>query len=91
MITVVSATQTFFACPNTYSGETTDGRTVFARYRWGHLSVRVQPAGVDDGADGAEGKSILEVNHGGQYDGILDYADLRALTRDIIEWPETYG
>ena len=82
-------TQTCCACPNTYSGKTADGLTVFARYRWGHLSVRVQPAGVDDGLDGAAGESILEVNFGGQYDGMLEYSDLRVLTQDLIQWPET--
>ena len=82
-------TQTCCACPNTYSGKTADGLTVFARYRWGHLSVRVQPAGVDDGLDGAAGESSLEVNFGGQYDGMLEYSDLRVLTQDLIQWPET--
>ncbi|MEO5715986.1 MAG: hypothetical protein ABIT37_21075 [Luteolibacter sp.] len=91
MIVIVSATQTFFACPNTYTGKTADGRTVLARYRWGHLSIRVQPAGVDDGADGAEGDSILEIDHGERFDGMLDYEDLRTLSHGLIQWPETYG
>ena len=88
MIIVIAVTQTWCACPNTYTGKTDDGSTVYVRYRWGHLSVRVQPAGVDDGLDGAEGESILEVDFGGQYDGMLDYSDLRALTHGLIQWPE---
>jgi hypothetical protein len=89
MIVVENVSQTCCACPNTYSGKTADGLTIFARYRWGHLSVRVQPAGVDDGLDGAAGESILEVDHGGRFDGFLDYSDLRSLTQDLIQWPET--
>jgi hypothetical protein len=89
VIIVISASKIFFACPNIYCGKTADRVTVFARYRWGRLSVRVQPAGVDDGLDGATGQSILEIDHGGKFDGFLEYDELRKLTRDLIQWPDT--
>lgn len=74
--------------PNTYSGITADGGTIFARYRFGHLSVRIQPPGVDDGMDGASGKSILELEHGDQYAAYIEYSELRWVTRHLVEWPE---
>ena len=91
MIVVATVTQTCCACPNTYSGITTEGDTIFVRYRWGHLSIRFQAAGVDDASDGSTGNSIFELDHGEQFDGFLDYHELRRATREIIQWPEECG
>lgn len=91
MIVVTTVTQTCCASPNIYCGITREGEMIFARYRWGHLSVRILPAGIDDGAEGATGKSILEVDHGERFDGYIYYHELRSLTEEIIEWPETCG
>ncbi len=77
--------------PNTFSGITTEGDTIFARYRWGHLSIRFQAAGIDDDSDGSTGISIFETDHGESFTGFLDYDELRSLTREIIQWPETCG
>jgi hypothetical protein len=91
MIVVATVTQTCCACPNTFTGITTEGDTIFARYRWGHLSIRFLPAGVDDASDGSDGKSIIEADYGGQFDGFLNYDELRSITRGIIQWPKTCG
>lgn len=88
MIIVTSVAQKWSAAPNIFAGTTADGGTIYARYRWGHLSIRIQPAGVDDGTDGAAGTSIFEIDYGGQYDGHIDYQAIRNLTRSLIEWPE---
>lgn len=89
MIVVTTVTQTCCASPNIYSGTTKEGETIYARYRWGHLSVRILPAGIDDRAEGATGKSIFEVDHGETLDGFIYFDELRSLTEEIIQWPET--
>lgn len=40
-IVVYDVKQTCGACPSSWEGRTEDGREVYARYRWGYLSVRV--------------------------------------------------
>lgn len=90
MIVVTTVTQTCCASPNTFSGKTAEGDTIFARYRWGHLSIRLLPAGVDDGFEGSTGKSILELDHGERLDGFIGYEELRRVTREVIQWPDEY-
>lgn len=87
MIIVASVAETFFACPNTYSGITAEGETIFVRYRWGHLSIRLQPRGLIDDSEGSNGESIFELDYGGPFDGMLNYSELRELTEKIIQWP----
>lgn len=88
MIIVKTVTQTCFAAPNCYSGKTAEDCTIFTRYRFGHLSVRLLPAGIDDGLQGASGASIFEADYGESFDGILDYSELRTLTKEIVQWPD---
>jgi hypothetical protein len=87
MIKIISAQWICFACPTIYTGKTAEGWTVYARYRCGHLSVRIDDA-HEPRHGGAAGRSILEVTLGGEYDGSLDYADLRQHTAGVVEWPD---
>jgi hypothetical protein len=87
MIIVSTVTETFCACPNTYSGKTTNGDTIFVRYRWGHLSIRLQPGKTVDDSEGSNGESIFELDYGGPFDGMINYSKLRELTEKIIQWP----
>ncbi len=74
-------------CPTIILGKTTDGWTVYARYRWGHLSVRVDPRDPTPHG-GADGAWIMEKQLDPEgLDGCLDYDELREITADIIEWP----
>jgi hypothetical protein len=41
MFTLVQLKQTCSACPAQWEGQLEDGRKLYARYRWGHLSVGV--------------------------------------------------
>jgi hypothetical protein len=40
-ITLKDLTQTCSACPSQWDGMTTDGRSVYIRYRFGYLSVDI--------------------------------------------------
>lgn len=33
--------QTCIACPSAWKGETTEGKEIYLRYRWGGLSIRI--------------------------------------------------
>lgn len=86
MIKVIKAHLELFACPTIIVGETDDGCTIYARYRWGHLSVRIDPR-EDPPHGGAEGTWIYEGQIGGEYDGCLAYMTLIKETEHLIEWP----
>lgn len=61
--------------------------TVYARYRWGILSIRIDPRDTPPNG-GASGKSIYEK----QLDpkglaGAMYFDELQQHTSEIIEWP----
>ena len=87
MIKVISAHCICFACPTTYTGVTDGGLTVYARYRWGRLSVRID-ASPEPEFDGAAGGEILAKAIGDKFDGMLSYAELRQQTDGVVEWPD---
>ena len=73
--------------PSQWEGFTTDGRPVYARYRHGHLSVRVGRVGqtIDDAI--RSGREIVGLAIGDDPDGFMTYTDLRRHTQGVIEWP----
>lgn len=84
-IIVVSATLDFPMCPTIVSGTTDDGATIYVRFRFGRLSIRI---GTPAPNGGAGGRRIFEEKLDPQgLDGCLDYDDLRKITADWIEWP----
>ena len=87
MIKVMEAHCICCACPTTIVGTTEPGETVYARYRWGHLSVRIDPR-EDPPFEGAGGEWIFSEQIGEKFDGCLTYAKLRELTLGLIEWPD---
>jgi hypothetical protein len=87
-IKIITAQVACPMCPTTITGRTADGLTVYARYRWGHLSVRVDPRDPAPHG-GAGGVWILErqIDPEG-LDGWMEYEELKEYTSEIIEWPE---
>ncbi len=87
-IIIITAIMECCMCPTTFTGRTADGCTIYARYRWGILSVRIDwrdpaPHG------GAGGAWILEK----QLDpkglaGAMYFDELKQHTSEIIEWPD---
>lgn len=86
-ITVVTATMECCMCPTLVTGTTDDGWTVYARYRWGMLSIRLDPRNPAPHS-GAEGTWIMakQLDPAG-LDGCMSYEKLREITADIIDWP----
>jgi hypothetical protein len=87
-ITVVSASRENLLCPTLIVGITDDGSTVYARYRFGRLSIRIDDRDPAPNG-GAEGRRVYEEKLDPQgLDGCLDYAELRELTAGWIDWPD---
>lgn len=74
-------------CPTIISGKTEEGWTVYARYRWGLLNVRLDQRDPPP-QGGAAGERLLEKQLDPEkIDGCISYEDLRKITAGIIEWP----
>lgn len=76
MITVTTIDSMGGACPFQIEGATSDGRSVYARYRWGRLTVRVGDETVYAHSPDPTG-----------WEGCLNGATVAALTKGVIEWP----
>lgn len=87
-IKIVTATLDFPMCPTVIVGTTADGGTVYARFRWGRLSVRLDHRDPPV-LGGAAGRWILDqqLDPTG-LDGCMSYDELREQTSDLIEWPD---
>lgn len=85
--TVVSLTQTCSACPSQWEGQLNDGRWLYARYRWGHLSVGL--GGSLDEAVGARGpEALYEASCGDGLDGCMDTGELRRHLLGLLHLPD---
>ena len=87
-IIVTTAYMDCCMCPAIITGTTDDGWTIYARYRWGMLSVRIDPR--DPPPDGgASGRWIMDKQiDPEELDGWMDYDDLKMHTAEIVEWPD---
>jgi len=86
-ITVVTAWIELLMCPSIFIGKTADGWTVYCRFRWGHLSVRVDPRDPPP-FYGAEGMWIFAEEIDAEGGGCMDYDELRQITGHLIDWPD---
>jgi hypothetical protein len=95
-ITVATAHQECCMCPTIITGTTTEGATIYVRYRWGRLVIRLDHQNPPI-LGGAAGTWILDKQLDPEgIDGCLTYEALREHTAEIIDWPEeispkTYG
>jgi hypothetical protein len=76
MIKIVKAVSTCGACPSQWDAWTDDGKYVYIRYRWGHLSISYEVLG----------EPILEKNIGDEYGGVMSFEELVEHTKGVIEW-----
>lgn len=87
MLRVTELTKTCEACPAQWEGRTNDGRTVYVRYRWGYLSVRVSEQPTDNVDDAVRGEEIFGRQLGDEYDGEILYHQVQRQTAGVVEWP----
>lgn len=63
--------QTCEACPSQWEGHTADGRFIYIRYRWGHLTVDL---------DDYRGGCIFEWSSDDLWDGYMDTEAMLEIT-----------
>jgi len=86
-IIVTTLVRTSLQSPSQWEGETSDGRFVYVRYRWGCLEIGIGQS-LEDALSNS-GK-FFEQHLGERYDGSMEIEQLRQATLEIIEWPESY-
>jgi hypothetical protein len=86
-IIVTTLVRTSLRSPSQWEGQTSDGRTIYVRYRWGCLEIGLGTS-LDDAV--ANSPKLFEQQLGERYDGSMEIDQLRRATIGIIEWPETY-
>lgn len=73
-------------CPSQWEGKLEDGRMFYCRFRWGGFYIRVSEKETDDVSDAVGGECILEMEYGGEMDGIMTTEEMKELTKDSVDW-----
>lgn len=87
-IIVISAQMECGMCPTIITGKTIEGLTVYVRYRWGRLSVRIDSQNPSP-FSGAGGLEILttQIDPEG-IDGCMTYDEIKQHSSEMITWPD---
>jgi hypothetical protein len=85
---VVTLKKTCIACPSQWEGTLDDGRAVYARYRWGELSVGVGKDVKDAVKSRREGKALFREHVGDGLDGFMDFEELRGHLYGLLDFPD---
>lgn len=88
MIKVKKIVETCGACPAQWEGSLEDGRTIYIRYRYGYLAVRVSLIPTEDVWEAVRGEEIFGTDYGDAWDGCMDMKVLAKLTEEILDWSE---
>lgn len=84
---VTSLTKTCPACPSQWEGTLDDGRVLYARYRWGGLSVGLGE-GIDEAVhNGRTEESLFNEQLGDGLDGFMSFEELRAQLSGLLDFP----
>jgi hypothetical protein len=85
--TVLTLRKTCIACPSQWEGALDDGHTVYARFRHGRLSVGIGET-VEGAVDNAmSDQALYQGEIGDGLDGFMDFEELKAHLRGLIEFP----
>jgi len=85
-VVVTHLVRTCSRSPSQWEGQTSDGRFVYVRYRWGCLQIGIGPS-LDDAI--SNGGNLFERQLGGRHDGAMEIDQLRQATFGIINWPDS--
>ena len=88
---LITFERTCYACPSQWEGKLDDGRMLYIRYRWSHLSVCVSPNQTDNVMEAVGGEEIFskECDNSG-WDGVMSFHELQKHTAKIIDYPKDY-
>jgi hypothetical protein len=85
--TVLTLKKTCLACPSQWEGVLDDGRAVYARFRHGHLSVGTGETVKGAVENAMSGEAVYDGEIGDGLDGFMDFEELKAHLRGLIEFP----
>jgi hypothetical protein len=86
---VLALRKTSLACPSQWEGVLEDGRAVYARYRWGELSVGVGGSVDEAVRNGMSDQALYADPVSGGLDGYMDFEELKAHLHGLLEFPAT--
>lgn len=86
---VVALKKTSLACPSQWEGVLEDGRVIYARYRWGELSVGVGDSVDEAVRNGVSDDALYADPVSGGLDGYMDFEELKAHLHGLLEFPAT--
>jgi hypothetical protein len=84
---LVSLTNTCIACPSQWEGTLDDGRAVYARYRYGGLSVGIGEDIDEAVRNGMSDQTLYASDVGDGLDGFMDFEELKAHLHGLLEFP----
>ena len=76
---VKSCEKTCSACPSQWDIYTTDGQYIYARYRWGGLTLTLNMGEPNS-------QVIYSEGIGDGWDGVLSTSELKKHTRSVLDW-----
>jgi len=85
MIEVKKFEMTCGACPSQWEGRTIDNRPIYARYRWGFLSVYVGETGGDV-YNAINTMQVYGEQLGDEMHGVMSTEELINITSGIVNW-----
>jgi hypothetical protein len=84
---VTSLKKTCTACPAQWEGTLDDDRALYARYRWGELSVGLGKR-IEDAIDNGRSEEALFCEHVGDgLDGLMGFEELRGYLWGLLDFP----
>ena len=84
---VLTLKKTCLACPSQWEGTLEDGRAVYARFRHGHLSVGIGETVKEAVNSAMSDQALYAGDIGDGLDGYMDFEELKALLRRLLEFP----
>lgn len=81
---VKNCNQTCSACPSQWDIYTDDGEYIYARYRWGVLTLTLNPWRDSE-------QLLYKERHGDGLDGVMETAELMKHTKSVLDWSKLYG
>jgi hypothetical protein len=81
---IASIRQTCSASPSQWEGNLKDGRMLYIRYRWGHLSIKIIPKATSDILDAVKGISVFSQQWSDNVmDGEISYSEIEFIMKGI--------
>ncbi len=72
------------ACPSQWDIYTDDGEYIYARYRWGRLTLTLNPYQGNR-------EELFRMGIGDGLDGVMETIELVEHTKSVLDWSNLYG